>query len=63
MDIGEGFWLCARRTVPRIPKEGCKERTNEAHGQKHRRRPFPIFQTDSKTATRLQVDPDQYAEQ
>jgi hypothetical protein len=44
---GEGFWLCARRTVPRIPKAGCKERANEAHGQKHRRRLVPIFQTDS----------------
>jgi hypothetical protein len=40
---GEGFWLCARRTVPRIPKAGCKERANEAHRQKHRRRPVPIF--------------------
>jgi hypothetical protein len=43
----EGFWLCARRTVPRIPAVGCKERTNEAHGQKRRRKPLPIFQTDS----------------
>jgi hypothetical protein len=41
---GEGFWLCARRTVPRIPTAGCKERSNEAHRQKHRRRPVPIFQ-------------------
>ena len=47
---GEGFWLCARRPVPRIPKAGCKERANEAHGQKHRRRPVPIFQTDSKAS-------------
>jgi hypothetical protein len=50
MDGGEGFWLCARRTVPRIPKAGCKERPNEAHGQKRRRRPVPIFQTDSQQA-------------
>jgi hypothetical protein len=37
------FWLSARLTVPRIPKAGCKQQPNEAHGQKPRRRPVSIF--------------------
>ena len=44
---GEGFWLGARRTVPR-PALRDKEWANEAHRQKHRRRLVPIFQKDSK---------------
>src|ERR1700679_2590620 len=33
---GWGFWLWARRRVLSIPRAGCQERANEAHGQKHR---------------------------